>query len=91
MSISVDIFYARLKQLMGNPDSVEVNGSTVGECLSDLVGQYPGADNLLFNKQGQLLRNLYVFVNAESSYKTELTTPVKEGDKLIIMVFISGG
>ena len=91
MSINVDIFYARLMQLMGNPDSVEVNGSTVGECLNDLVRQYPGADRLLFNKQRQLLRSLYVYVNAESAYTAELTAPVKEGDKLIIMVFISGG
>ena len=78
-------------QLMGNPDSVEVNGTTVGECLNDLVRQYPGTDSLLFNKQRQLLRSLYVYVNAESAYTAELTAPVKEGDKLIIMVFISGG
>jgi len=91
MSINVDIFYARLKQLMGNPDSVEVNGSTVGECLSDLVGQYPGANSLIFNRQRQLSRSLHVYINVESAYKAELTAPVKEGDKLIIMVFISGG
>ena len=83
---------ADLKQLMGNPDSVQCcHGSTVGECLNDLVRQYSGIDSLLFNKQRQLLRNVLVYVNAENACKAELTTPVKEGDKLIIIVFISGG
>jgi molybdopterin converting factor small subunit len=91
MSISVDIFYGQLKRLMGDPDSVQVNGSTVGECLNDLSGQYSGIDSLLFNKQRQLLRNILVYVNAENACKTELTTRVRDGDKLIIMVFISGG
>jgi molybdopterin converting factor small subunit len=91
MSISVDIFYGQLKQLMGDPDSVYVNGSTVNECLSDLVRQYSDIDSLLFNKQKQLLSNILVYVNAENACKAEMATPVKEGDKLIIMVFISGG
>ncbi|MFC2069706.1 MoaD/ThiS family protein [Chloroflexota bacterium] len=91
MSIRVDIFYARLKQLIDNPDLVEVDGSTVGECLNDLVRQYPGTERWLFNKQGQLLRNLYVYINAESNYKAELAAPVKEGDKLIIASLIAGG
>ena len=91
MSISVDIFYGLLTQLMGNPDSVEVNGTTVGECLNDLIRQYPGAERLLFNKQRQLPKSLYVYVNAESAYKVELTAPVKEGDKIIIVTFIGGG
>ena len=91
MSISVDIFYADLKQLIDNPDSIEVNGSTVGECLNDLIRQYPGTERWLLNEQGQLYRNLYVFVNAESAYKAELAAPVKEGDKLIIAFLITGG
>jgi molybdopterin converting factor small subunit len=91
MSINVEIFYGQLKQLMGDPDSIQVDGSTVGECLDDLVGQYSGIDSLLFNKQRQLQRNILVYVNVENACKAELTTPVKEGDKLIIMVFISGG
>ena len=91
MSISVDIFYGHLKQLMGNPGSVQVTGGTVGECLDDLIEQYSGIDSLLFTKQRQLLRNVLVYVNAENDCKAELTTPVREGDKLIIIVFISGG
>ena len=91
MSISVDIFYPPLRQLIDDRASVEVNGSTVEECLKDLVRQYPDAERLLFNEQGQLLRHVYVYINAESAYKAELAAPVKEGDKLIIAFLIAGG
>lgn len=79
MGIKVDVFHPRLKQLMGNTDSVGLNGNTVGECLNDLVKQFPGTEKWLFNEQGQLLRHVYVYVNAESAYKAELDAPVKGG------------
>jgi molybdopterin converting factor small subunit len=91
MSIKVDLFHGRLKQLMGNPNKIEVNGGTVGECLEDLVRQYPNAERLLFNSRRELPRGLYIYLNAESALGAELSEPVKEGDKLIIMTLISGG
>ena len=91
MSIKVNIFHAKLLQAMHNPDVVTVDGKTVGECLDDLVRQYPYIETLIFDKQRQLLRQIYVFVNAESLYKMELTKPVKEGDILIIALLITGG
>jgi molybdopterin converting factor small subunit len=91
MSIKVNIFYPQLKQLIASPDSVAVNGSTVGECLDDLVRQFPGAGSLLFDEQGQLLRQVFAFVNAESTQKINLAEPVKEGDELIIAVLITAG
>lgn len=91
MSIKVDIFHPRLKQLMGSTDSVRLNGNTVGECLNHLVKQFPGTEKWLFNEQGQLLKHVYVYVNAESAYKAELDAPVKEGDKLLIAALITGG
>jgi len=91
MSIKVDIFYPQLKQLINKPDLVKVSGRTVGECLNDLVRQFPGAEKRLFDEDGQLLRHVYVFINAESSYKISLDAPVRDGDKLIIAALITGG
>ncbi len=91
MGIKLNIFYPRLKQFITDPDSVEVNGSTVGECLDDLVRHFPGTKKWLFNEPGQLLRHVYVYVNAESAFKADMAAPVKDGDTLIIAALITGG
>ncbi len=91
MKIKVEIFYPRLKQLVTGAGALSVDGGTVGECLEDLVKRLPGARKLLFDNTGKLLRHVYVYVNAESAYKTALSTPIKEGDRLIIAALIVGG
>jgi len=91
MSVKVDIFYPRLKALVSNPDTLELQGSTVSECLDDLERRFPGAARLLFDEQGALLRQVYVYVNAESASKAALDAPVKDGDRLIIAALIVGG
>jgi hypothetical protein len=91
MSINVSIFFPELLHAMHDPGKVAVNGTTVGECLQDLVRQYPAAEGLLFNSQGKVQKRLNIFVNAESLLKTEITKPVKEGDTLIIAVLVGGG
>jgi hypothetical protein len=63
----------------------------VGQCLEDLIKQYPDIDNLIFDKKQKLRRELYVFVNQESLHKVELARPVKANDTLIIAVMITGG
>jgi hypothetical protein len=91
MSILVNMFYPKLQQLTGQKSHVEVNGGAVGECLKDLVRQYPGAEKLLFDKSGGLLKHVFVYVNAESSHPPPLSSVVKEGDVLLIAVLVTGG
>jgi molybdopterin converting factor small subunit len=91
MSVEVDIFYPRLKELVSTPDILELEGSTVGECLDDMARHFPGVEKLLFDERGILLRQVYVYVNAESAYKAALDSPVKKGDRLIIAALIVGG
>ena len=91
MSIKVNIFYHQLRQLINNLGSVKVDGSTVDECLKDLVKQFHGTEKLIFDEHGQLLRHVYVYLNQESIHKTGLAAPVKDGDTLIIAVSIIGG
>ena len=68
-----------------------VKGSTVGECLNHLVEQFPDLKPALFDNSGQLHRSLAVYVNEESAYPEDLAKPVKNGDKLYIVMMISGG
>ena len=90
MSITVNIHQA-LRHLINNQATAEVSGTTVGECLADLVKQHPGIETKLFGKQGRLLNYIDIYVNAESSYPEELAKPVIDGDKLSITLLIAGG
>jgi molybdopterin converting factor small subunit len=91
MNTKVNIFSSKLLQAMGYPDTVMARGNTVGECLADLISQYPAIDTMIFDNQHHLRREVYVFVNAESLHKVELTRPLKEGDVLILAVLVTGG
>ncbi len=91
MSVKIKIYYPELKRLVTDPESVQVKGSTIGECLDDLILQYPRARELLLDKQGNLLKQVFVYINAESLQKPELSSPVNEKDTLIVAVLITGG
>ena len=90
MSIEVNIHQA-LRHVTNKQPKVEVRGTTVGECLSDLVRQFPGMKPKLFGNDGKLLNYVDIYVNLESSYPEELAMPVKDGDKLHITLIIAGG
>ena len=70
---------------------VEVVGRTVGDCLKDLVKQYPGMKEGLFDKKGKLLNVVEVYVNNESAYPEELAKSVKNGDEIQIILMLAGG
>ncbi|MFO7996398.1 MAG: MoaD/ThiS family protein [Dehalococcoidia bacterium] len=90
MAVKINI-HPFLSQQTNNQDVVEVNGSTVGECLHQLVAQFPGLKPWLFEKDGRLNRLVEIYVNTESSYPEELAKPVRDGDELHIIVIIAGG
>ncbi len=91
MSVKVNIFYPHLQQFTHHQEVVHVDGGTVGECLSQLVKQFPGIEEGIFDKQGQLLNYVYFFVNGKASYPTLLTMPVNDGDELTIALLLAGG
>ena len=90
MSIKIEIPYS-LQSLTDNTAIVEVNGSTVGECLEQLATRFPKSRKLLFDKGGKLDMFGDIYVNGESFYPQGLTRPVKDGDELYIAVLVGGG
>ncbi len=82
---------AYMRSFTNNMEVVEVNGSTVGECLNLLVKQFPGIKKQLFSKNGNLFENIIISVNGESAYPEQLAKPVKEGDELNIVIIVGGG
>lgn len=91
MSVKVRAFYPELQRLTGGSDEIRVDGATVGECLADLVRQYPGVGGLIFDGRGELLKPVYVFVNRESMFKADFARTVTDKDELILAVLATGG
>ncbi|UCB42954.1 MAG: MoaD/ThiS family protein [Dehalococcoidales bacterium] len=90
MGISINI-HPNLRHLTNEQDVVQVNGNTVGQCLEQLVDQFPGVKSGLFAKDGTLLDYVTVYVNDESAYPEELARSVHDSDELYIVMMIAGG
>ena len=90
MSIKINI-PSYMQSSTNNMKVVEVNGSTVGECLNHLVKKFPGMKKQLFSKNSNLFENIIISINGESAYPEQLAKPVEDGDKLNIVFIIGGG
>jgi molybdopterin converting factor small subunit len=69
---------------------IEVEGTTVGECLNDLVKKYPPLDKEIF-KKGRLNSLIEIYIDGASAYPNEMARPVKDGDKIDLVYMLSGG
>jgi hypothetical protein len=88
MKIKVKLSLA-FQQRAGCKDKVEVNGSTLKQCLDDLMGKYPDIGTWLFDNQGSLLP--LVLVNDEALSNKDLNRTVDEDDQLWILDILEGG
>lgn len=90
MSLRVNIL-CYMRHLTNGQVVVEVNGDTVGQCLDDLIKQFPGIEVVLIDNNGELLNYVDIYVNGESTYPEQLARLVKDGDELHIVTIIDGG
>jgi molybdopterin converting factor small subunit len=90
VSIKINI-HPILHYFTNNKSVFEAKGSTVGECLEQLVARFPEIKKGLFAQDGKLLSSIDVYVNRESAYPEELAKPVKDSDELHIVLMIAGG
>lgn len=67
----------------------EVNGTTVLECLYDLMKQFPKLR--LFEKNRKLIPYVEVSLNGVYCRPEALARPVKDGDEIQIFVVLAGG
>ena len=89
MGIKVNI-HPLFYRYTNNQEIAEVNGSTVGECLDDLIKQLPGLEGWLLI-EGKLLNYIDIYVNRESVYPEGLNKPVKDGDELLVIPMLGAG
>jgi molybdopterin synthase sulfur carrier subunit len=81
-----------LRSHVGGAKTVPAEGSTVGEVLSALVGQYPGLSGQVVNNDGTLHKFVNVYVNDDDvRYLSALDTPVQDTDEISILPAVAGG
>ncbi len=90
MSVNVE-FYSIFNRYTNNQSSAKVEGRTVGECMAELGKQFPELKKLIFDNKGNLLPSFNVYLNGESTYPEKTAKPVKDGDKLNLVLIIQGG
>jgi len=79
------------RQFTNGLEMVAVEGNTVGECLNQLIKEFPGMEKALFAKKDKLLNIVEVYVNRVSAYPNELVKPVKDGDEIHLTIMLAGG
>ena len=79
------------RQDTGGKENIEVQGRTIGQCIQQLIGQYPEMEKNIFAGDGKLKNNIEIYLNMESAYPDELKKPTKDGDEIHITVMLAGG
>lgn len=90
MGIKVHL-YSGLKELTNGRDIIEVHGNTVGECLADLVRQFPKLKPELFDQDGKPSGRILVSINLKSAHPEEMDSPITARDELYLVRVIAGG
>ncbi len=81
-----------LRPHAGGAKTVSVEGSTVGEALTALVGRYPGLTGQVIDGDGTLHKFVNVYLNDDDvRYLSALDTPVSDSDEISILPAVAGG
>jgi molybdopterin converting factor small subunit len=78
-----------LQKLAGNRESVQTHGSSVRQCLDDLIKQIPGSEHLIFDEHGS--PTILFLLNNEPLPGQDLDRAVKDNDELWLLSIVSGG
>lgn len=90
--MGVTVFLHRIFQkYCGNLETIEAKGSTVHECLNEIIGLYPDLEKALFVEKGKLHPLIEVYVNSSGAYPDALKKEVNDGDKIHIIHTLAGG
>ena len=87
MSIKLNIdsqFFSREKDPEKDFREV-VAANTVGDCLEQYLATGPHIERAFFDKDGQLEKSTYVYVNKVPIFAEKLKHELKDGDEVIFM------
>ncbi len=81
-----------LRQYAGKQTTIEVAAGTVGDALTNLVGQSPDLRRHLYTDEGKLRAFVNVYLNDEDiRYLDKEQTALKDNDNISIVPSIAGG
>ena len=91
MSVTILIPTA-LRSFVDRKSEVDVDGSTVGEALANLAGQYPDLKHQIYEDDVKLRGFVNVFVDGTNIKKLNgLETKVAQGATVMLVPAIAGG
>src|SRR6185436_5047322 len=91
MAITIAIPTA-LRQFAGGQSRIDVEAATAGEALDILTSQFAELRRHLYDDQNKLRSFVNVYLNDEDiRHQSGASTPVKDGDTLMIVPSIAGG
>ena len=81
-----------LRTYANGQSEVSVQGQTVGDAIENLMAQYPSLRPNLTNGDGRLRPFVNLYIGENNVHDLQgMETPIKEGDKLILIPSIAGG
>ncbi len=81
-----------LRELTKGERTVEVEGSSLAECIAALERRYPGMKARLVDDGGSLKHYVIAYVNGEDvRFLKGMSTTVKSGDEVSIVPAVAGG
>ena len=81
-----------LRVYTNNQDTVEAEGSTVGELLSNMTNEYTELQKHLYNEDGKLRSFVNIYLNDDDiRYLDKEKTPLKSEDTISIVPSVAGG
>jgi len=91
MSVQVRL-PAALRTFTGGQETVALEGRTVAEALDGLFARHPALRRQLLNESGKLRNFVNLYLNDDDTRDLKgLSTPVKDGDVILIVPAIAGG
>lgn len=81
-----------LRRQTGGEESVQLEGATLGDILDGLETRYEGLRGKLRGPRGEIRRFVNIYVNDNDARLLDgSTTPVTDGDEVIIIPAVAGG
>ena len=75
----------------GDEIKFELEGKNIGELIESVVTMYPETRKLFLDKDGNVLPSFRATVNGQQVYPVKNDTPVNSGDKVTLMMIVTGG
>ena len=86
------LIHTPLRTYTAMQDTIEVEGSTVGELLSNMTSTYTELRKHLFTEDGKLRNFVNIYVNDDDiRYLDKEETPVSSDDTVSIVPSVAGG